>query len=319
MALSTISVPESGTNEITAHFADGTSFEGSLLIGCDGARSHVRELLCPTSFQTHQLPVRLLGVSVVFPTAVAKPLRDLDPYFMQAGDKREDLFLWFSCKSKRPSKSTLTLILHLVLDGPSNNDRPEKESYTCQILISWPLRPPQLPEVPASAADRVALMKRLSSEWSDPFKSIIAAIPDDAQPVTLKLEDWPPPLQPGVQNGGWDNLGGRVTLAGDAAHAMTMYRGEVFNHALRDLQVLVENIAPVYKTSVEEAGGTGEWSKILKDAVDRYEKEMCARGRPAVLASRRACLDAHEQGRIGPNSPLVARRVMRIEELEGME
>lgn len=37
----------------------------------------------PDSFQNHELPTRLLGVSVVFAAAVAKPLRDLDPYFMQ--------------------------------------------------------------------------------------------------------------------------------------------------------------------------------------------------------------------------------------------
>jgi hypothetical protein len=52
----------------------------------------------PNSFQIQQLPIRLLGVSVVFPSADARPLRDLDPYFMQRGDKKREVFFWLSCK-----------------------------------------------------------------------------------------------------------------------------------------------------------------------------------------------------------------------------
>lgn len=123
---------------------------------------------------------------------------------MQGGDKETDVFLWFA-----------------FLDGPSNNTRPERDTHTCQILISWPVRPEKgLPEVPKAQADRLALMKHLSRDWADPFHLIIQAIPDDADPATLRLEDWPPPLHP--RKDGWDNMGGRVTLAGDSAHAMTM-------------------------------------------------------------------------------------------------
>jgi hypothetical protein len=94
---------------------------------------------------------------------------------MQGGDKETDVFLWFS-----------------FLDGPSNNIRSQRDSYTCQILISWPVRPEKgLPEVPTTAVDRLALMKQLSRDWADPFHSIIKAMPEDAEPITLRLEDWP--------------------------------------------------------------------------------------------------------------------------------
>jgi hypothetical protein len=91
------------------------------------------------------------------------------------------------------------------------------------------------------------------------------------------------------------------------------YRGEAFNHGLRDLQVLVQQLEPLHE---KDKPRTVEQQKA---AIDAYEAEMCARGRPAVLASRRACLDAHEQGRINEKSPLMARRATKLEDLEGLE
>ena len=51
----------------------------------------------------------------------------------------------------------------------------------------------------------------------------------------------------------------------------------------------------------------------LRAALDRYEDGVVARTRPAVLASRQACYDAHQWGRISPQSPLLSRRAMRLE------
>jgi len=135
---------------------------------------------------------------------VAKDMRALDPYFMQMGDETQDVFVYFA-----------------FLDGPTNNAREDRDTTTCQIFMLWPLKAENgTGNVPETAAERVALMKRLSSGWAEPFKGIIHAMPADTQPMTLRLEDWLPLA--------WDNQDGSVTLAGDACHAMTMYRGEAF-------------------------------------------------------------------------------------------
>lgn len=111
------------------------------------------------------------------------------------GDKTKDVFVYFAFLN--------------------THNRPDRDTRNCQIFMSWPLRPEKgLGEVPESATDRLELMKRLSSDWAEPFRGIIAAMPEDTKPSTLRLEDWAPEA--------WDNHGGTITLAGDGAHPMTM-------------------------------------------------------------------------------------------------
>lgn len=280
---------------ITAVFKDGSMSRGDCLVGCDGARSVVRRLLVGSDEETnmHPLPCRLLGVSAVFPASTVQSIRDLDPYFLLGGDESQDVFFYFS-----------------FLDSPSSNQRHEKDSYTCQIMISWPLRPPELPEIPASPSAQLRFIKRLAKDWAHPFSTLLAAIPDDTIPIVVRLEDWSP-LTRGravetalpADHRPWNNFGGRATLAGDAAHAMTMYRGEAFNHGLRDVECLLECITPLFQSeSTPNVAG-------LQDAIGRYDVQLAIRGHNAVLASRQACLDAHDQKKINADSPLVARGV----------
>lgn len=61
------------------------------------------------------------------------------------------------------------------------------------------------------------------------------------------------------------------------------------------------------ETSARSGGAAG-----LRALLDGYEDAVVARARAGVLASRRACLDAHDWGRIGPGSPLLSRREPRL-------
>ncbi|KIW96496.1 uncharacterized protein Z519_03565 [Cladophialophora bantiana CBS 173.52] len=65
----------------------------------------------------------------------------------------------------------------------------------------------------------------------------------------------------------WDNTDGRVTLAGDAAHAMLPHRGQGLNNALKDASEIVDALS-------------------LKDAIDAYEAEMIPRGAAEVGLTR---------------------------------
>ncbi|GKT94858.1 FAD binding domain-containing protein [Colletotrichum tofieldiae] len=84
---------------------------------------------------------------------------------------------------------------------------------------------------------------------------------------------------------------------------MAMYRGEGANHAILDVLDFGENVAPKLHASFTE----------LRAAMDVYEDKVVARARPGVLASRRACMDAHDWPKISPTSPLLSKREMNLE------
>lgn len=305
------SISQTSETAVRCEFSDNSGAEGTLLVGCDGSRSKTRSLLCslagnktPVRSENYQLPVRLIGVSAALPSRVALKMRALDPFFLQAGDPATSNFFWFS-----------------FLDTPTNNDREGRDTYECQILISWPYRKDGSNniEIPCRNVDKIKLMHSLADGWVEPFREVVQSIPEETEPKIISLEDWPTPPK-----GSWSNLGGTATLVGDSAHAMTMcecirlvssgghkysklmatliVRGEAGNHGILDVSNLLEALIPVLTSSPHSPAKTQE------EVINEYEDEMATRTRPAVLRSRKACLDAHDYPSITADSPLVARR-----------
>ena len=72
--------------------------------------------------------------------------------------------------------------------------------------------------VPRDPLERIAELKRRAQGFAEPLLSMIMDVPDDCTTSTgLRLADFP--AIP------WDNCNGLITMAGDSAHTMTMYRG----------------------------------------------------------------------------------------------
>lgn len=282
---------------VIAHFSDGTSARGSILIGCDGANSQVRRLCHPDTFQNAQLPVRFIGAGVNYLEDQVADIKKLDPYFLQGSDPKTDVFLWFS-----------------FLNTPSdpNSGEGAEDKYYCQVMTSWPYRPGFLGrdepiEVPDTPEEQLAWMKQLSANWAEPFRSIVQNLPEPGgkggiEIMAIHLADYLPRRTTAFD--------GRVVLIGDACHAMVMYRGEGANHSIFDVSTLLTHLRPV----LEEAGGDfKQKDERLKAAVEKYEGETIERTDLAVRASRQACLDAHDYKRLNDKSPLVRRRLMRAD------
>ena len=270
---------------VKAAFADSTSCTGSMLVGCDGANSAARRLLHPEDYQNKQLPIRLLGATTHYTESEIAAIRDLDPFFLRGTDPKTDACLWFS-----------------FLETPSDGLPPDK--YSCQVIISWPHRENWLDRVdptecPNTRTGQSFLMRKFSQTWAEPFRSLVQNIPKDSDIRPIELTDWLPRPSTG--------FGSRVVLLGDAAATMVMYRGEGANHSIVDVSKLLEQITPLYE-------GVDVKDDAAFEAVRAaYESEMIERKETAVLASRRACLDAHEYARINEGSPLIKRRMMRTD------
>lgn len=232
-----------------------------------------------------------MGIRIEYSPAEMEPMQRLDPIFLQGTASENDTYVFFS-----------------ILDAPGS-PKENQDKYVCQIAVSWPVRdgffgaPSPIP-FPSTAQGGVELVKRFATTWAEPFRSLVGKIPENTDIKFLELYDWTPPK---------DLRGaGRVALVGDAFHPMAMYRGEGANHAFVDVLDFAELVVP--PLTLPDSGVTE-----LRAALDDYEDAVTARSRPAVLASRQACMDAHEWGSISSTSPLLSRRVMRLDFERGVE
>lgn len=272
--LSRIEKDEHGRG-VTAVFDDGTSATGAVLVGADGSNSNVRKALCPDTYRNNQLPIRFVGSGVDMTREQVTPLRKLDPLLFQGCHPETSCFMWVS-----------------MLETPEVNGtaRTENERYKVQLNLSWPVKGPD-DEVKKDSVDVVRDMKRRAAPFAPVLRDAINSIPEHAPILEIKLADWPC-LE-------WNNANGRVTLVGDAAHAMTMYRGEAANHGMLDAYRLCESLQNVYDKSQQQ-----------QEAIDNFEDEMRSRTSHAVKMSRQACFDAHDWERLNENSAVLTRRAV---------
>ncbi|KAK4503158.1 hypothetical protein PRZ48_006586 [Zasmidium cellare] len=281
---------------VHAHFADSTSASGSFLVACDGAHFGIRKMVHGEKAKNYQLPIRLLGAGVTYTEHEIAAVRKLDPFFFHGSSPRTDVYLYFSF-----------LEAHGDIGAPEPNQDGEK-MHRMQIVTSWPHREGFLgrtdpSEVPNTHAERRSWMKTMTAEWTEPFRSMVQNLPEDCEIKPVELSDWVP------QTNKENVFDGRVVLLGDAFHAMVMYRGEGANQSIVDIAVLLDLIKPIYLATAPSE----DLDETFRDVARKYEDEVVARTELAVMASRQACLDAHDFKKINEQSPLLRRRVIKEE------
>lgn len=250
----------------------GQTFSGDVLIGCDGANSITRRIVCPGKGQSYQLPVRFCGAKVrMNKDEVDEIARTFDPLLFQGTVPETNTFFWFS-----------------MLSTPDYNK--EEGVYYAQVNLSWNV--PKDYEEPFGTKQEMAKAMDLHSKGLHPkLKTLVdRAVQFPKQLLEIKLVDWPL-----VE---WEN-NTKILLAGDSAHAMTMFRGEAGNHGITDAFELMQQIDSFLAQE-----------KTWEEAATNYCENIKARASPAVLLSRQACLDAHDYSKIRPDtdSPLLSMR-----------
>ena len=172
---------------VTAHFEDGTTEVGSVIIGADGGASAVRRWLLGEHATQEILPFAFMNFPFSLP---AEKARWLDSVMNPNVDV-----------ATHPKSMYVGLFL---LDKP---DIRKPETWVFYILVTWPLSGREDEE---NSENRLERLRQHMEGWGDPYKSVVESLPDDTIIGPDQLRIWHP--KP------WDNHGGQVTLAGDAAH-----------------------------------------------------------------------------------------------------
>ncbi|KAL9095212.1 MAG: hypothetical protein Q9165_002468 [Trypethelium subeluteriae] len=239
-------------DKITAHFEDGTTAEGNIIIGCDSVHSKVREAVLPLDkIHLEHVPVTIFNLTQQYTAEQAKFIRSFEHPWLLIG--------------VHPDQPTLAFI---NIANVKDSDKPE--SIVFQMLYSkWGGSTPETNE------ERHRAFKELGQQLCEPFRSAAAWVKEDTWIHPDHLTHWPKPEK-------WDNHGGRITLAGDAAHPMAPYRGQGLNNALEDASYYIKAI-----TSVVDG------KKSLKEAVDAYDAEVLERGTREIDVSYKQAVAFH--------------------------
>lgn len=176
---------------VIAHFDDGTTESGSVLVGCDGGGSSIRRWMLGDEAEPKVQPYTFLNFPFRYTKGRAIKMDKMMHPIVDVASHPKSMYVGI-----------------FVLDKP---DLQNPETWVFYILATWKKQDSDYVE----GKNMVDELRRRMDDWADPYKSAVEWIPDDVQAKAVPFRIWGPP------ESGWDNRGGRVTLAGDAAHSMT--------------------------------------------------------------------------------------------------
>lgn len=252
---------EDNGNQVVAHFEDGSHATGDLLVGCDGGKSIVRELLSSAYGNSlGSIPKVVDSNRVILGGQIDRtPAWDMLLPLNKTGLVRflgpNSHYLGVSF-SERANRSPT--VFWAFSEEIENRNAPWYEfdqGLECRMQI-------------------LAHCKRLmeNEPWHENLKKLVYATPakEIMEPWLVRTTQFPDSNQfPVVPTG-------RVTLLGDSAHAMPAEKGLGGNNVLEDARLLSALLIASPKPV--------DWPRLI----EKYEKEMFTRARTAVQESESA-------------------------------
>ncbi|RDW57336.1 hypothetical protein BP5796_12786 [Coleophoma crateriformis] len=242
------------TSGVGVSFTDGTKALGSIVVGADGGGSRIRRLLLGNKAEPTALPIIMNNFNVQYTAEQALFIRSKLAPFTDLGVHPKGMF---------------------YLMNLQNVPRPEDPStWSFQMSTSWPVTLRPLAEEENTSEGRLKILKELTADHAEPRKSAMAWVPADYPVSKDRLAIWSPIP--------WDHHNGRVTMAGDAAHAMTYHRGQGLNNCINDAANLVTGLVEVK-----------DGARSLSEFIDEYQVEVVTRGAAEVEMSKQQSLMIH--------------------------
>jgi 2-polyprenyl-6-methoxyphenol hydroxylase-like FAD-dependent oxidoreductase len=266
---------ESADGRITLHFGDGSGATADVLVGADGAGSHLRAQLLP---KAQRLITDIVAVSGKF--ALDDRTRADVPRPIMRGP------------TLALGPRGCFLFANAVLYENSNGaaDRQHEDDYVMwgfsahreEFAFSAPLD-----SVTGHAAKSRVL--QLMEQW-DPALRQLVELANLATMTTFPVKTSVPLLP-------WPTR--KVTLLGDAIHNMTPFRGNGANTALRDAHLLLQELIGVSRGEAE-----------LLAALARYERAMIQYGFNAVQTSLKDMQRFHSRNPLARGATKAAFRLV---------
>ena len=271
---------------LAAHFADGSTVEGDVLVAADGVGSRVRSQYLPGNEPIETGVISLGGripltdgvMALLPPSLLDGPAIVMPPtpanLFMAAWRRSKDAkeiartLNWMGRSETDPVREEGDYLVMALgarepwwgIEGdPLSLSQPEMHRLLCSKLIDWH---PNLRKLAEMMGEELGFLRIRTS-----------------QPVA----PWTPT---------------NITLLGDAIHSMTPYRGVGANTALRDATLLCSKLT---------AGARGE--QPLLAAIGAYEAAMREYGFHAVGESLKSMEQAVSERRFGFRVAMSALRV----------
>jgi 2-polyprenyl-6-methoxyphenol hydroxylase-like FAD-dependent oxidoreductase len=243
---------------VRVRFADGTSTDADVLVAADGVGSPIRRQYLP------QLVVEETGLLCVYGrTPLTGETRPLVPAAVWNG--------FTAIVGGSVGMATGVLDFREAPDEAARRLAPDVRLTALPPYLMWALTaradafPRGVAGLDATALHDVAMTT--VRRWHPDLRRLVE--------LAAREETTLVPIRSAVPVEAWPSS--RVTLLGDAVHAMSPARGSGANTALRDAALLASELA---------AAARGE--KDVVTAIGDYEREMVAYGFEAVRASREA-------------------------------
>lgn len=247
---------------VVASFKDGTTYEGSFIVGADGRSSTIRKQMIPEHKYVDTGAVCIYGKTDMTPDLLRRfPARGLR--WMTAASDTAPLI-----QSILIGDSPLTLLSEPIRFEPKSRSSISTlpGDYVYWVLIGRKeIFAAPGAKVDLSDKEAANLSLELTKEWDPSIRSLFE-LQDVRQASTFRVVSATPEAP------AW-KPSGVVTLIGDAIHAMSPCGGVGANTALRDAAELARTIA---------GAGTG---KITAEKVGVFEADMRVRTFRSLMRS----------------------------------